>query len=97
MPNPFTMLGPKTRKTIYMIFGFAVILAGAAAVYYNGTSPDWLDGINRVLTYLAAPISVLAASNVPGSPEEIAEIVDDAKVNDGGLFEGDDYDPDRLI
>lgn len=65
------------RKVIYVLYGLAGIVVGAVDVWYGDGDPEWVDRTLNVLGYLAVPIGVLAASNTPASPAEVAEAVQD--------------------
>jgi hypothetical protein len=56
------------RKGIYAGYGLLALAGTAATAYYGAvpslTVPDWVTGGLAALGALAAPISVLAASNV---------------------------------
>ena len=66
--NFLTLLPAKVRRGIYIGYGAVSMVGTGATAYYaalpNLTTPDWVIGGLAVLGALAAPVSVLAASNV---------------------------------
>ena len=66
-PNPLTLLPARARQAIYIVYGLLALAGTGATAYYGAlpglTVPDWVVGGLAVLGALAAPISVLAASN----------------------------------
>lgn len=67
-PNPLTLLPARVRQAVYVGYGLLALAGTGAAAYYAAlpalTVPDWLTGGLAVLGALAAPVSVLAATNV---------------------------------
>ena len=67
--NPLVLLPAKARKAIYVGYGALSLVAVGVTAYYGAiptlTVPDPVTGGLAVLGALAAPISVLAASNMP--------------------------------
>lgn len=67
-PNPLTLLPARVRQAVYICYGLASLVGVGLTAYYGAlpdlTVPGWLTGGLAVLGALAAPISVLAATNV---------------------------------
>lgn len=67
-PNVLTMLPAAIRRAIYTVYGLLALIGTAVTAYYgalpNLTVPPWVSGGLAVLGALAAPISVLAVTNV---------------------------------
>jgi hypothetical protein len=66
--NVLSLLPPQWRRFIYITYGLLALVGTAISAYYGAlptlTVPDWVTGGLAVLGALAAPISVLAATNV---------------------------------
>lgn len=65
--NPLTSIPSKYRQYIYVAYGVVALLVGAFAAFYLATPqtplPEWLNGAQRVIAYLAIPVGALAAVN----------------------------------
>lgn len=66
--NFLTGIPPQVRKGVYIAYGVAALVVGALAAYYlstpESTLPDWLEGAQRVIAYLAIPVAAMAVPNV---------------------------------
>jgi hypothetical protein len=65
--NVLTMLPPSVRRAIYMVYGLLSLITTAAMAAFTALPqyevPAWLVAALAVLGALAAPVSVVAASN----------------------------------
>lgn len=74
MTNPFTLIPPAIRLTLYLVVAFAGLILGAIQVYQanawpGSPQPNWMDGALAVYAFIVTPIGgVTAASNVSSSP-----------------------------
>ena len=98
MNNPLTLLPPMVRKYLYAGYGVVALVVACVDVYYGVGDPEWVQKTQDVLAYLAVPMGVLAASNTPASPAEVADAVAEAQAPEEDLegeeFEFEDVDPD---
>jgi hypothetical protein len=66
--NALTDIPPQVRRGIYAAYGLLALAVGALAAFYLATPdtalPDWLDGAQRVIAYLAIPVAAIAVPNV---------------------------------
>lgn len=66
--NVLAMFPPGVRRVIYAVYGLLALIGTAMTAYYGALPglavPDQLMGGMAALGALAAPMSVLAASNV---------------------------------
>jgi hypothetical protein len=73
--NFLTDIPPQVRKGIYVVYGLAALVIGALAAYYlatpDSTLPDWLDGAQRVIAYLAIPVAAMAVPNVSSTAPQV--------------------------
>lgn len=67
-----TQLPPRWRRRIYSTYGLLSLVGVGISAFYGAvpslTVPDWVTGGLAVLGALAAPIGVLAASNISPDP-----------------------------
>lgn len=69
--NPFTHIPAVYRKYVYIAYGAVALVVACIDVGFASAAasdPVWLTVTQDVLAYLAAPVGVLAASNV-STPE----------------------------
>ncbi|GAA3617214.1 hypothetical protein [Microlunatus ginsengisoli] len=70
--NVLTLLPAYWRRVIYIVYGLLALVGTAVSAYYGALPqldiPYWVTGGLAVLGALAAPISVLAATNVKADP-----------------------------
>lgn len=63
------LTGP-SRKTIYRIYGWLQIIAGAVAAYIavtQDTAPKWTLGVAAVLTLVGSQLNFTSSDNTPPS------------------------------